>query len=102
MEIAMRYQALIFDLDGTLLDTLDDLADSVNVVLRMHGYPTKTRAEVCSYVGNGIANLVERILPGGREDARYDRALADFKQYVSETNEKAIEDLLQTYHIKKD
>lgn len=77
----MKYQALIFDLDGTLLDTLDDLADSVNVVLRMHGYPTKTREEVCSYVGNGIANLVERILPGGRADARYDRALADFKQY---------------------
>ena len=36
----MKYQALIFDLDGTLLDTLDDLADSVNYVLRTHGYPT--------------------------------------------------------------
>ena len=50
----MKYEALIFDLDGTLLDTLDDLADSVNAVLSENGYPTKTRDEVCQAVGSGM------------------------------------------------
>ena len=77
----MKYQALIFDLDGTLLDTLDDLADGVNAALRMHGYPTKTRDEVCAAVGNGMVKLIERVVPGGREDLLFDRVLADFKQY---------------------
>lgn len=77
----MKYQALIFDLDGTLLDTLDDLADSVNVVLAKHGYPQKTREEVCAAVGSGIVKLIERVLPNGRENAAFDLALADFKQY---------------------
>ena len=77
----MKYQALIFDLDGTLLDTLDDLADSVNAVLNMHGYPQKTRDEVCAAVGSGIAKLIEGVLPGGRDNADFDRVLASFKQY---------------------
>lgn len=77
----MKYQALIFDLDGTLLDTLDDLADGVNAALQMHGYPTKTRDEVCAAVGNGMVKLIERVVPGGREDPLFDRVLADFKQY---------------------
>lgn len=77
----MKYQALIFDLDGTLLDTLDDLADSVNAVLHMHGYPQKTRAEVCTAVGNGIVKLIERVLPQGKNDPAFDRVLADFKKY---------------------
>lgn len=77
----MKYQALIFDLDGTLLDTLDDLADSVNAVLSMHGYPQKTRDEVCAAVGSGIAKLIEGVLPGGRDNADFDRVLAAFKQY---------------------
>ena len=77
----MKYQALIFDLDGTLLDTLDDLADSVNAVLHMYGYPQKTRDEVCAAVGNGIVKLIERVIPEGRENPSFDRVLADFKQY---------------------
>ena len=77
----MKYQALIFDLDGTLLDTLDDLADSVNAVLHMHGYPQKTRDEVCAAVGSGIAKLIEGVLPNGRDNADFDRVLAAFKQY---------------------
>ena len=77
----MKYQALIFDLDGTLLDTLDDLADSVNAVLRQYQYPQKTREEVCAAVGNGIAKLIEGVIPEGRANASFDRVLADFKQY---------------------
>ncbi len=58
-----RYQLAIFDLDGTILDTLDDLADSVNDALHACGYPTLPEEEVKSYVGNGIRKLVERSVP---------------------------------------
>lgn len=77
----MKYQALIFDLDGTLLDTLEDLFDGVNAVLQMHGYPQKTKMEVCAAVGNGIVKLIERVLPQGKDTPDFDRVLADFKQY---------------------
>ncbi len=59
----MKYQTAIFDLDGTLLNTLEDLADSVNYVLKENGYPIRTLEEVCSFVGNGIRNLIERSVP---------------------------------------
>ena len=57
------YKTVLFDLDGTLLDTLDDLADSVNFVLRERGYPLHTREEICRFVGNGVALLMRRALP---------------------------------------
>ena len=56
-------RAVIFDLDGTLTDTLDDLADSVNYVLDKHGYPTRSRDEIRSFVGNGLYMLMRRSLP---------------------------------------
>ena len=79
----MKYQALIFDLDGTLLDTLDDLADSVNVVLSANGYPTTTRDEVCRAVGDGMKKLIERVLPAGvcLSDTEFDRILNEFKAH---------------------
>ena len=77
----MKYQALIFDLDGTLLDTLDDLTDSVNAVLTAHGYATRTRDEVCAMVGDGVASLIARALPDGRCNPRFETALADFKKH---------------------
>ena len=61
----MKYQLVIFDLDGTLLNTLEDLTDSVNYVLWKHGYPERTREEVRSFVGDGIHKLMERSLPEG-------------------------------------
>ena len=73
----------IFDLDGTVLDTLDDLADAVNAVLTVHGYPTHTRAEICSYVGNGIALLIARALPSGTDEVTVQAVLADFKKYYA-------------------
>lgn len=54
------YSTVIFDLDGTLLDTLDDLADSVNRTLNAYGLPLRTREEVRSFVGNGVKKLLER------------------------------------------
>ena len=60
----LRYQALIFDLDGTLLDTLEDLGEAVNFALRKRGFPLHTREEYAGMVGNGVRKLVERALPG--------------------------------------
>lgn len=59
----MKYQAIIFDLDGTLLNTLEDLADSVNYVLKENNFPLRTLEEVRCFVGNGIRNLIERSVP---------------------------------------
>ncbi|MFW6189625.1 MAG: HAD family hydrolase [Planctomycetota bacterium] len=59
----MRRDAVIFDLDGTLLDTLRDLADSTNAVLRRHGHPARAVSEYRAIVGDGIHNQVRRALP---------------------------------------
>lgn len=58
----MKYQLAIFDLDGTILDTLEDLADSLNYALKEEGYPVRTLEEVRRFVGNGMLNLVKRAL----------------------------------------
>lgn len=75
----MRKQLVIFDLDGTLLDTLDDLADAVNWALKQEQLPRRTREEVRAFVGNGIRNLIERAVPAGTEAAQTDRVFAGFK-----------------------
>ena len=80
------YQFAIFDLDGTLLDTLDDLAYAVNAALSAHGKPTRTRDEVRSFVGDGVALLVERALPDGRHYPAFDACLADFKRVYAENS----------------
>lgn len=67
----MRIRAVIWDLDGTLLDTLDDLAASINAALAQNGLPQRTREEVRAFVGDGVRMLVARCLPGGEEDARF-------------------------------
>lgn len=64
----MKYTAVLFDLDGTLLDTLDDLGDSMNAVLAAHGYPTHPIASFSEFVGDGVLNLVRRSLPPGPRD----------------------------------
>ena len=71
----MRYKAVIFDLDGTLLDTLDDLADAMNDALRKVGVAIHPVDKYKLMVGNGIRNLVKRALPADRQDL-FDKALA--------------------------
>lgn len=61
--------AVIFDLDGTLLDTLGDLHNAVNHVLRQFGYPERSLEEVCRFVGNGAARLIHLAVPEGAEEA---------------------------------
>ena len=77
------YDNHIFDLDGTLLDTLNDLAASTNHALRQHGMPEHTTDEVRRMVGNGVAKLIERAVPQGLDNPDYEQVLADFKAHYS-------------------
>jgi len=78
------YTHIIFDLDGTLLNTIDDLADAGNHVCAAHGWPTHTVAEFKYMVGNGIPNLVKRFTPDGLADEELNGALAEFSAYYGE------------------
>ncbi len=75
----MSYTIAIFDLDGTLLDTLDDLHAATNAALTHAGYPPRTREEVRAFVGNGVEMLIRRALPAGADESVVPATLADFK-----------------------
>ena len=76
-------ELIIFDLDGTVLDTLSDLAAALNRALSLHGLPERTLPEVRSFVGNGIRKLIERGVPAGTDPALTDAVHADFYAYYS-------------------
>lgn len=76
-----KYTLAIFDLDGTVLDTLEDLADSLNHALEQYGFPKRTKKEVRSYVGNGLRKLVERSLPAGTSEATAEQVFDEFNSY---------------------
>ena len=77
------FRAVIFDLDGTLLNTLDDLADSCNYVLAAKGYSTYPNEQYRKFVGNGAAVLMKRIHPEGTSQEELDDSLAKFSAYYS-------------------
>ena len=77
----MKYQLMIFDLDGTLLNTLEDLTDSVNYVLWKHGFPERTLEEVRGFVGDGIHKLLERSVPEGTAPFMVEECFKDFIPY---------------------
>ena len=77
----MKYETCIFDLDGTLLDTLGDLAASVNYALRTHHLPQHSLSDVRRFVGNGVRVLMERAVPDGAANPKFDEALATFRQH---------------------
>lgn len=77
----MRYDTYIFDLDGTLLNTINDLAASCNYALRSCGMPERTVDEVRRFVGNGVRLLMVRAIPGGDSNPRFDEAYAIFRQH---------------------
>ncbi len=77
----MKYETVIFDLDGTLLNTLEDLANSTNYALEMNGYPKRTLEEVRNFVGNGYKKLIQRALSHDVEESVYEKVLHDFKKY---------------------
>ena len=77
----MKYQTYIFDLDGTLLDTLRDLAASVNYALRQHDMPEHSLEDIRQFVGNGVRKLMERAVPDGAHNPLFDAAFATFRQH---------------------
>ncbi len=76
-----KVDTVVFDLDGTLLNTLDDLADSTNYALEQYGFPSRTIEEVRRFVGNGVGKLMERAVPGGADNPRFGEVLDCFKRH---------------------
>ncbi len=74
-------KTVIFDLDGTLLDTLQDLHNAVNYALELHGYPTRTLDEIRRFIGNGVKKLMERSLPQGTDEKTQKICLDCFRSY---------------------
>ena len=80
----MKYKAALFDMDGTVLDTLDDLHAAVNVALARFGYPPRTRDEVRRFIGNGVRRLMERAVPAGTDEARIAAVLDGYRTYYEQ------------------
>lgn len=75
----MKLKTILFDMDGTLLDSLPGLLHSTNAALNVCGYPERTCEEVRTFVGNGVGKLIERALPGGLSNPDYEACLAAFR-----------------------
>ena len=78
------YSVYIFDLDGTLLDTLQDLANSVNYALRKHDMPEHSIDDIRRFVGNGVRKLMERAVPEGEQNPQFEATFATFRQHYME------------------
>ena len=80
----MKYKLVIFDLDGTLLDTIDDLSAAVNHAMQLRGFPQHTRDEYMQMVGHGARNLMRQALPEGhKDDDMVEAAYNDFRAYYT-------------------
>ena len=76
-----QYHTYIFDLDGTLLDTLDDLASAVNYALRTYGMPEHSRDAIRRFVGNGVRMLMIRAVPDGEQNPKFEEVFETFRKY---------------------
>ena len=101
----MKYKLIIFDLDGTLLDTLDDLSAAVNHAMQLRGFPLHNRDEYMRMVGHGARNLMRQALPDGhKDDDMVEAAYNDFKAYYTDHIDVhtkpflGIQDLVATLH----
>ena len=74
---------ILFDLDGTLLDTLEDLLDATNYALKVHGYPARTLKELRRFVGNGAYNQMRLSVPEGTGDREIQQVLDTYKPYYT-------------------
>lgn len=79
----MKYTVVVFDLDGTLLYTLEDLMDAANYALNKYGYPPRTLNEIRNFVGNGVRRLMERALPDGAATPGFEHILSAFREYYT-------------------
>ena len=80
----MNIKTIIFDLDGTLLNTLDDLSSSVNYALRQHGLAERSQAEVRQFLGNGIRRLIEQSVPAGTDEQKTEDVFQTFRSHYLE------------------
>lgn len=74
----MHYTSVLFDLDGTLLDTLGDLTAAMNRTLTRHGLPERTRQQMRAALGNGARRLMELSIPAGTDSALFETLLAEY------------------------
>ena len=81
-----EFETYVFDLDGTLLETLKDLAASTNYALRTHNMPEHSIEDVRMFVGNGVKKLMERAIPNGIENPQFEDVYATFRQHYLEHN----------------
>ena len=81
-----EFETYVFDLDGTLLETLKDLAASTNYALRTHNMPEHSIENVRMFVGNGVKKLMERAIPNGIENSQFEDVYATFRQHYLEHN----------------
>ena len=81
MSILKNRRAVVFDLDGTLLDTLPDLAAAVNFALEKSGFPPRSREEIRLFVGDGVRMLVKRAVPEGTAEEEYEKTFSLFREY---------------------
>lgn len=79
----MKYSAVIFDLDGTLTDTLADLRNSVNFALLQFGFPERTTEEIRSFVGNGVRRLIYLSVPENTPEEKTEKCLSVFKEHYA-------------------
>ena len=84
METHNKIDTVIFDLDGTLLYTLEDLTDATNYALAACGMPLRALDEVRQFVGNGIRNLMRRAVPDGEDNPRFEEAFTVFRGYYQD------------------
>lgn len=82
----MKYKAILFDMDGTLLDTLTDMADAVNHILSVHGWPLRTTEEVRAFVGNGARRLMERAVPPEVTGGDFEAVLTEYRDWYQSHN----------------
>lgn len=100
----MKYDTYIFDLDGTLLDTLHDLAASVNYALRQYGMPQHSIDDVRRFVGNGVRLLMERAVPRGAENPQFEDVFAAFRRHYMEHSldtTRPYDGIVETIHALK-
>lgn len=98
-------KGIIFDMDGTILNTIDDISDSVNYALKKNNLPTKTLDEVKAAVGNGAFNLIKTVLPDPFQTTMFEDVYRDYQNYYDEhANEKThvYPDILELLTTLKD
>lgn len=80
----MSYKAVLFDMDGTLLDTLEDLCDSTNHALAQMGYPLRGIEDIRRFIGNGAEKQIRRAVPEGTSEGKIMETLAAFRAYYQD------------------